>query len=275
MVLFWSGFAGMTPGDFYSEVHSKIAAHGMIVVSVFAPESPDYDKHPNTTIGLIDYLLTGAVTKEIAERKGHQGVFLNVTDQLVLMGHSAGGHVVCNYVKNGCTQSAVPKAMIMWDPVDSFKSSCSSDGVKVPFTIPTLIIGSDYWWNLCAPEGLSYPRFEAAWNCPRWTISPKDFGHLDMMDPLARATGNILCGGNVLATPAQIDANQHLWAGATVALIKSVVQDQCDYIKYIEQAVDYIPEKAGPISQSSDVACINGPGTCPKPSCSNSKILKA
>ena len=73
------------------------------------------------------------------------GVKANLDTELTLVGHSAGGHALTQYLNGTCGKV---KSLILLSPVDGLdplgviKNFIITPGKMLPFALPTLIIGT-------------------------------------------------------------------------------------------------------------------------------------
>lgn len=96
------------------------------------------------------------------------GVIADLQNRFILMGHSAGGHVITEYLNKTCGNV---KLQILLDPVDGadpfgFKNDfIITPGKFLPYATPVLIITNqldhqkkDLMEPACAPQNLSNDR---------------------------------------------------------------------------------------------------------------------
>ena len=96
------------------------------------------------------------------------GVKADITNQLILMGHSAAGHSVTQYLNETCGNA---KMLVFFSPVDGVdpfgfvKDYIITPGKKLPFAIPSLILGTELDQDHkpgsppCAPNNISNLRY--------------------------------------------------------------------------------------------------------------------
>lgn len=122
-------------------------------------------------------------------------------DELTLSGHSAGNHVICDYLQTGCGDA---KAAVLMDPVDGYdplgiiKNYCITPGQKVKFTTPALLLRTGLDPKVkhlvaCAPDKISNQRFFDAWSGPIWMANATKYGHLDLNTNATSKIGGIIC----------------------------------------------------------------------------------
>ena len=74
------------------------------------------------------------------------GVKANLDSELILVGHSAAGHAMTQYLNGTCGKA---KMLILLSPVDGLdpfgmvKKFIITPGKKLPFAIPTLVIAAE------------------------------------------------------------------------------------------------------------------------------------
>ena len=119
-------------------------------------------------------------------------------ENVFLMGHSAGSHVIVSYLKHHCNKV---KGQLLISPVDGFDPFGLVDmfaitpGDYLNYDTPTLVImtglddtpGSHIIGGLtpsCAPEDLSNTRFYNAMPGNTWLVNATLYGHGDFLDEL-------------------------------------------------------------------------------------------
>ena len=116
-------------------------------------------------------------------------------DDVFLMGHSSGAHVIVEYFKHHCNKA---KGQILFSPVDGFDPFGLVDlfaitpGEYLNYEVPTLVImaGLDNQpgFNIgqlvpaCAPDDLSNTRFYNAMPGNTWFVNATAYGHGDCLD---------------------------------------------------------------------------------------------
>lgn len=121
VIVFLTGFAGLMPGSSYSTLNQKIAAQKVIVVAV--------SQLQNITAEYVEEKFTQFMINITHPQTGLKYLFQNnfltqnvipdIENRLILMGHSAGCHVITLYLTHRCgTEYAQVKAVILADPVD-------------------------------------------------------------------------------------------------------------------------------------------------------------
>lgn len=278
IMYYLTGGAMMTAGTTYSQMLSHIASHGIAVVtmnrlSMAAPSEkvPYFEDTMNwAEINLEEKLYSEGIPDD---------VLLDFTT-LIGGGHSAGNHVLVEYLKHGCGNFV---ALVMHDPVDGadpmgvMDDWCITPGEFLNFDIPTyhLAAGLDPAVgaspsNLgmsCAPAHMANERFWNALNpnSPRWSVNATEFGHMDFVDPEFNTGG--FCATNSEATEEDFDAYRKFVAGQTVAFISAVFEEDCDpYLNAIEAPSDYLVE--------GSVRIENSGGSCPVPHCTWEPLSK-
>merc|ERR1711977_784921 len=123
---------------------------------------------------------------------------------VAVMGQSAGNHVVGQGLTDGCS---VAKAQVMIDPVDGFDpfgkvhaEDLITPGQKPNYTTPTLLLDNELdpkkknlLFPACAPAKLGAPRWFDATAGPLFNVNASKYGHIDCLNDLFIAAGNLIC----------------------------------------------------------------------------------
>ncbi|XP_042887636.1 chlorophyllase-2-like [Penaeus japonicus] len=272
---FLDGFGGVIPGTAYDQVMEHIASHGMAVVlpwKLTAPLNPE-DKVP-LFASVMDWAEAHLESK-LHHNGVHEDVHLDL-DNLAVGGHSAGAHVLVEYLKAGCGKF---KAQVLMSPVDGVDAAglipifCITPGQTLNYAIPTLHLAAGldsvggFSGYACAPDFLSNTRFYEAQDptSPRWSINATAFGHGDLLDPYYQESLEVLefCAYNHEATAEEFETYRRFVAGQLVSFFKAVfgASDEClAHLTYLEDtslmAVDATEVHENPAA------------ACPVPQCS-------
>ena len=130
-------------------------------------------------------------------------------NRLILAAHSAGSHVVTEYLNETC---GTVKMFILLSPVDGAdpmgmkKDFIIKPGTFLPFAAPVMIIGTGLdpvtrtMEPACAPSNLSNSRytyfdvrFYNAMSGPKWFINATKYGHIDFYDDYYRKISTAMC----------------------------------------------------------------------------------
>ncbi|XP_037793143.1 chlorophyllase-2-like [Penaeus monodon] len=272
---FIDGFGGVIPGVAYDQVMEHIASHGMAVVvpwQLTAPLNPE-DKVP-IFASVMDWA-EGHLESKLHHKGVNEDVHLDL-DNLVVGGHSAGAHVLVEYLKAGCGKF---KAQVLMSPVDGVDAAglipifCITPGQTLNYAMPTLHLAagldnlggfSDY---ACAPDFLSNKRFYDALDpgSPRWSINATVFGHADLLDPYYQGALQVVefCAYNHNATEEEFEAYRRYVAGQIVSFFKALYggSDECvAHLAYLEDP-DLMIVEATEVHE-------NPGAVCPAPQCS-------
>lgn len=116
------------------------------------------------------------------------GVTADIDNRFIVMSHSAGGHVMTEYLNSTC---GTVKMQIMLDPVDGAdpfgikKDFIVTPGVMLPYATPVLVLATELdqahkdMYPACAPNNMSNMRFFNAMSGPKWFLNVSKYGHVD------------------------------------------------------------------------------------------------
>merc|ERR1712190_248557 len=239
-IFFVSGFGADAPVFGYSDLLTKIASKGYVIVGVDRLSIPSYPKEARRFVDVLAWAKNGSLKQEMA-KKG-----LAATpdlDSTVVMAQSAGNHIVGQALADDCMYA---KAFVMIDPVDGldpFGIVKSEDlihpGTKLNFTTPAIILdnGLDPTGGLggvsCAPLALGSPRWYNAWAGPIWHVNATAYGHVDCLDDAMISIGHLVCPSNKKS-----DKNlyrQHL-ADTAALFIEGLLDNKQDNFALLEDA---------------------------------------
>jgi hypothetical protein len=113
-IFFVSGFAGNAPVFGYSDLLTRIAKKGYIIVAVDRLSVPDYPKEARKFMDVLTWAKDGNLTAEMSKRKLSA---IPDLDRTTVMAQSAGNHIVGQALADSCMYA---KAFVMIDPVDGF-----------------------------------------------------------------------------------------------------------------------------------------------------------
>ncbi|CAL4062783.1 unnamed protein product, partial [Meganyctiphanes norvegica] len=271
IMYYLTGGAMMTAGTTYSQMLSHVASHGLVIVTMNRLSMAA----PSEKVPYFEDTMNWAELN-LEEKLYGDGIPVDVhLDFKTLIGaaHSAGNHVLVEYLKHTCGNFL---ALIFHDPVDGadpmgiMDDWCITPGEFLNFDIPTYHLSAgldpavgDSPSNLgmsCAPAHMSNERFWNALNrnSPRWSVNATKFGHMDFVDPEFNTGG--FCAANNEATDEDFDAYRKFVAGQTINFIAAVFEDDCTpYLNEIENPSNYIVEGTVRVENSGD--------GCPTPYC--------
>jgi len=246
VIYFLGGLGGIIPGIAYDTVMKRIASHGYIVMDPWVILSNPSDNYgAEWLVGVQEWV------EDNLEDKLHGDDFdaeMHMDNENVfLMGHSAGSHVIVEYLKHHCNKV---KGQILFSPVDGFDPFGLVDlfaitpGEYLNYETPGLVImtgldntpGSNIIGGLtpaCAPDDLSNTRFYNAMPGNTWLVNATVYGHGDCLDELYYDAMTLIhfCG---------TDKNQDrvtyrdFVAGEIVSFLKAILYGECDELVYIE-----------------------------------------
>lgn len=271
---FLDGFGGVIPGVAYNQVMDHIASHGVAVVvpwELASPLNPE-DKVP-IFVSVMDWA-EGHLESKLHHKGVNEDVHLDL-DNLAVGGHSAGAHVLVEYLKAGCGKF---KAQVLMSPVDGVDAVglipifCITPGQTLNYAIPTLHLAAgldnvggftDY---SCAPDFLSNKRFYDAQDpeSPRWSINATAFGHGDLLDPYFQGSLEMLefCAYNHDATEEDFEAYRRFVAGQIVSFFKALYGGSNECVAHLA----YLEDPALMLVEATEVHA-NPAAACPAPSC--------
>ncbi|XP_050710721.1 uncharacterized protein LOC126995275 [Eriocheir sinensis] len=228
-VYFIDSFGGYTPGSLYQEFGHFLASHGFALV---VPWSLSLPVNPVDKVPIFASVLAWAeehLEEKLHEKGVDEGVHLDL-DNLVLSGHSAGSHVLVEYLKGGCGKV---KAQVFVSPVDGvdplglIPEFCINPGEYLNYGLPTMHIEGGFdslpgsSGVACAPLELSNIRFYNAVDpklAGKWHLNTTQFGHADLLDDeaIAFVESSSFCAWNPNLSLADHDAYRRFVGGSMV-----------------------------------------------------------
>jgi chlorophyllase len=130
------------------------------------------------------------------------GVQADIIHRFIVMSHSAGGHVMTEYLNSTCGNV---KMQIMLDPVDGAdpfgikKDFITTPGVMLPYATPVLVLATELdqahkeMVPACAPNNISNLRFYNAMSGPKWFLNVSKYGHVDFYNAEYRDLSKVMC----------------------------------------------------------------------------------
>merc|ERR1711970_283190 len=245
VIYFLGGLGGIIPGIAYDTVMKGIASHGFIVLDPWAVVSNPVNNYE------AEWLVSVQEWVEIHLEDRLHGDGFNASmhmdnENVFLMGHSAGAHVIVEYLKHHCNKV---KGQILFSPVDGFDPFGLVDmfaitpGEYLNYDTPTLLImtgldntpGSNIIGSAtpaCAPDELSNLRFYNAMPSNTWLVNATAYGHGDCLDELYYNAMQLIhfCG-----TDKDQDrvSYRSFISGEIVSFLSAMLYD-CNYLMYIE-----------------------------------------
>jgi hypothetical protein len=201
VILFVTGFSGLAPGFTYSKFVQEVSDKGYIIVGMDHIKAPNYPAQGQDFNNIMEWVKAGNLATALKEAKIDATPDL---DKVAVMGQSAGNHVVGQGLSDGCS---LAKAQIMIDPVDGFDpfgivhaEDLITPGQKLKYTTPTLLLDNELdpkkknlLFPACAPANLGAPRWFDATAGPVFNVNASKYGHIDCLDDIFIAAGNIIC----------------------------------------------------------------------------------
>jgi len=205
-IFFVSGIAANVPVGLYSDLLTRIANKGYVIVALDLPGNvPNYPKRARDLSDVMVWAKEGKLQTEMIKRKLAPIADLQRT---TVMAQSAGNHIVGQAMTDSCMYA---KAMVMIDPVDGLdpfgivtSENLITPGKKVNFSIPALLMdngldpkGTRLFKSIpCMPIKLGSPRWYNAWRGPIWHVNATAYGHVDCLDDSWVRTAGLLCPSN-------------------------------------------------------------------------------
>jgi len=246
VIYFLGGLGGIIPGIAYDTAMRSIASHGYIVLDPWAIVSNPVSNYEAEWLVEVQ----AWVEEHLEERLHGDGFSSSMhmdNENVFLMGHSAGSHVIVEYLKHHCNKV---KGQILFSPVDGFDPFGLVDifaitpGEYLNYDTPTLVImagldntpGSNIIGSAtpaCAPDDLSNMRFYNAMPGNTWLVNATAYGHGDVLDELYYNAMQLIhfCG-----TDKHQDrvTYRSFIAGEIVSFMSAVLYGDCESLAYIE-----------------------------------------
>lgn len=249
IIYFSSSLAGNVPATAYKVLLEHIASHGYVVVCPAKLNWPGTEYESQWLIDLHKWVESNLVINLI-NMGFDKGLKVDFSTEFV-MGHSAGNHVMCEYLKATCGNV---QGFIMMSPVDGvdelgiIKKFCIEPPSQVSFNVPTLVIpaGLDSVPGLeipkgltapCAPEELSNRRFYDGMIGPTWMVNATGYGHADLLEPgLVDLVDELkYCAFHEGGDPDEV--YRRFLGGSVVSFAKGIMGD-CNLLQNIEDSAN-------------------------------------
>jgi len=239
VIFFVSGLSGVAPVMTYSDLLGRIADENYLVIGLDHLKFPNYPVQGQDFHDLLEWAGQGSLVTELAS----QGIKAvpDVANRAVVMGQSAGNHVVGQALVDGCS---IAKALVMIDPVDGldpFGKVHSEDlitpGQKLSFNIPALHLDNyldpkgDALGVSCSPAQLSGPRWFDAMQGPVWNVNATQYGHVDCLN-----SGVGLIGGVMRPTKPFTNKKKYrkMLAASITTFLGAVLEGKTDDLALLE-----------------------------------------
>jgi len=273
-IFFVSGFGANAPAFGYSDLLTRIAKKGYVVVALDRLSFPNYPKEARLFTDVLTWAQQGGLKAEMVNRTL---AAIPDLDRTTVMAQSAGNHIVGQALADSCMYA---KAFVMIDPVDGldpFGMVHSEDlitpGKKVNFTVPALILdnGLDpqgvkaFKKVPCMPIQLGSPRWYNAWRGPIWHVNATAYGHVDCLDDAMISVGGLVCKSNPKTDKAVY--REHLAATSTL-FIQALFDHKPEELLLLENrshfALDVVLEHDRKGLKDFEAGCTNVPGYAQK-----------
>jgi len=241
VIFFMAGFGANAPVFGYSDLLTRLANKGHVVVGLDRLSFPNYPAEARQFVKTMTWAKNN-LKAEMVQKKLTASPDL---DRTTVMGQSSGNHIVGQALADSCGYA---KAFVMIDPVDGVDpfgiihtEDLITPGKKVNFSIPTLLLdnGLDplgvkaFKQIACAPLSLGSPRWYNAWQGPIWHINATAYGHVDCLDDALIAVGGLVCPSN--STTDKPVYREHL-AATSALFIESLFNHKPENFLHLEDS---------------------------------------
>ncbi|XP_023340176.1 chlorophyllase-1 [Eurytemora carolleeae] len=236
------GLGGLMPGVAYSTIFERVTSYGFTVVQPFSANL--INNYEGVWLDDILSWVELHLRDKLDEEDIGSGVVLNHRN-IFLASHSAGGHVVVEYLKHHCGDV---KGSIFMSPVDGFDPFGWIDlfaitpGEYLNYESPALVLmaGLDAQKGTsltpaCAPDDLSNTRFYDAFPGTTWFINATEYGHVDGLEQMFVDGVQIshFCAASTDDVPKEV--YRSFLGGEIVTFMSHVLgRETCDISKYME-----------------------------------------
>jgi len=247
-----SGMGGIFPGDMYDNMFSQLASHGVAIIQPWAKLSnPSENYHAEWLLSVIEW------AEHYMENQLHLGGFawgLELDwNNILIMGHSSGAHVVVEFLKHHCQNIGRGRinvrGQILFSPVDGvdpfglIHDFAVTPGQYLNYALPTLVITTGLdgvpghlagdLTPACVPEGLGNKRFYDAMPGSTWMVNATAYGHGDVLDDLYYEG---LVATQFCSTDQSQDrvAYRTFIAGEIWSFVSIVIHQDCQYQQFIQ-----------------------------------------
>jgi len=246
IIYFMGAFGGIVGGYAYETIFTRVASYGFTVIQPWINGNNPIDNYEGVWL---DDVMTWVEVhlKSKFDNEGIAGGVVLDHRNLFIMGHSAGSHIVVEYLKHHCSDV---KGQILFSPVDGFDPygvidlEAITPGQFLNYATPTLVMmagldsvkGINNLGDLvpaCAPKDMANLRFYDAMPEHTWLINATEYGHADAMEDSFQDIVSLLhfcaSGDKDLSR----DAYRDFVAGEVVSFIK-YLQGDCSVAQYME-----------------------------------------
>jgi len=245
VIYFLGGLGGIIPGVAYDTLMRGISSHGYIVLQPWVLISNPGDNYAAEWLVGVQEWIEDNLEGKLHGDNINAGMHID-NDDVFLMGHSSGSHVIVEYLKHHCNKV---KGQILFSPVDGLdpfglvELFAITPGEYLNYEVPTLVImaGLDNQpgFNIgnlvpaCAPDDLSNTRFYNAMPGNTWFVNATAYGHGDCLDEFYYDAMMAIhfCGSD--KTQDRVTYRSFA-AGEIVSFMNAILYGQCDELMYIE-----------------------------------------
>ncbi|XP_078616601.1 uncharacterized protein LOC144884917 [Branchiostoma floridae x Branchiostoma japonicum] len=242
VLFFTGGLLGYIPAESYSDVLTRVASHGFVVIGVdylpYPIPTPPADvirarahrqgvqSHQSKKYMEELQWLTQNLEGRIAQQLNHTTLprLVPAFDHLAVSCHSAGCDPFADMILQNHTFAA---AALFLEPFSfHFKT-------PLTFNIPALILGTEFSTEhpACIWPNEGYDHFYSMWKCPKIVMNVKGHGHCEMLDA---GMYSVCAKENFCKSNPDADLNKYhnFVQGISVAFLTTELQGQ-DKMQYV------------------------------------------
>ncbi|XP_013416535.1 chlorophyllase-1 isoform X1 [Lingula anatina] len=229
VIFFVGGFYGVIWSENYSDILSKIASHGFIVIGMDPDWPADRNGLSSSTIPSANYRDMDKYFKMYDWLKGNLAKKLNLDvawDRAGTLCHSAGCDNTLQLVMMNQT---IFKASVWLEP---FSASLKT---PINFTHPGYAYGTQLSEEIipCAIPGYDYRHYYKMWKCPRIMTEISTFGHCDLLNPTFWEACRSLPLCKITKDIKQLPEYRMFVQGMATAFLMGYLQNNTQALQYI------------------------------------------